>query len=263
MAARLRAALDIVVTLALLATCVVVIMTHWSRLWPTVHDPWTPNATISNEGAALKGDGDAPVVIVEWSDYQCPYCARVQRDVLMALEDQFIKTGKVQLAFRHKPLEKVHPFARQAAVAAVCAGEQGRFWEMHKALFQDDKDLTEAGIRSRAEVVGLDTGSFVACLGSSQAAARVREDARIASGLGLSGTPAFAVGRRQADGRVKVTTVFEGAKPLGAFVAAIAKAEARSGGRLAYMSRVAVAVGVAGGVALWLRKRRVAQLETS
>src|SRR5262249_22720056 len=106
---------------------------------------------------AVRGRADAPITIVEFGDFQCPYCQQEEatlRSVMTKFE------GKVRLVFRHLPLTKVHPNAMIAAQAAVCADRQGRFWEMHDALYADQNALSADSLRETAGKLGLDTKIF-------------------------------------------------------------------------------------------------------
>ena len=251
-----RSVLDIATNAVILITCVILVAANWSRLWPPTSMAALPKAPVSLDGATFKGDPESPIVVVEWSDYQCPYCAQAEKQTLAAIDARFIQTGKVQLAVRHHPLTAIHPQAQKAAEAALCAGRQGRFWEMHTVLFQNSKNLTGAELTNRAAGVGLDLRRFAACLERGEMTKQVEQDVAAARTLGLSGTPVFLIGRRQADGRVEVTTLLSGARPLEAFVQAIESAEsARSGTRIfVWLSGVSALIAVAAGVRL--RKRQ-------
>lgn len=145
------------------------------------HDVATPGTP--------RGKPDAPVTIVEFSDFQCPFCLRatsVMQELLARYPEQ------LRIYYRHLPLPN-HPRARDAAIAAVCAERQGRFWEYHDQLFADPGAMSEADLRTRAEALELDLAAFDACRASEQAAARVDADMAAADALGVSGTPVFFV----------------------------------------------------------------------
>jgi protein-disulfide isomerase len=175
-----------------------------------------PREPLSLEGAAIKGSKDAKVAIIEYSDFQCPYCATFARDTFPELDKRYVETGKVVFAFRHLPLETIHPRAVKAAESAECAGRKGRFWEMHDRLFLNPKELGDVSLRSRATAIGLDLKDFDDCL-DGQTAAKVRSDASGAKALAVSGTPTFFVGSVQSDGRVKVLERFSGAQTVASF----------------------------------------------
>lgn len=219
---KLRLAMDVVATMAAVVGCGLVLYFNWSKLAPRSIP--VPAAPVSLKGAAFRGNADAPVVVVEFSDYFCPFCAKAENEVLPAIQRNYIEQGKVSLAFRHHPLEQLHPGATAAAVAAVCAGTSGRFWEMHASLFGDHKDVSPASLTHRAGALSIDADEFGRCLTSADARGRVDTDVRQAEALGLGGTPVFLIGRRQPDGAVRVVSVIDGARPVGDFQAAIEKA---------------------------------------
>lgn len=239
---------------AILVACGVVVAVNWSKFWPPP-GPEVPKQPVSLEGATLMGDPAAPIVLIEWSDYQCPYCARAQEQVLPAIEAAYIKTGRVQLAFRHNPLESIHPHAAKAAEAALCARRQGRFWEMNTELFRASKTLGDAALTRHATAVGLDVSAFSACLQGRVTSKQVAEDAKQATELGLTGTPAFLIGRRQVDGRVRITAVLLGSRAFEVFVEAIEDADksTRTWEPAPWVSVLGVTLAVA--VAVWTRRR--------
>lgn len=249
-----RSWLDLVVTLAILATCAVLVVANWSKLWPPGQVPrMTP---LSVEGATLKGNSTASVVIIEWSDYQCPYCALAEREVMAAIDGRYIRPGRVQLAFRHHPLTTIHPQAMKASEAALCAGEQRRFWEMHAALFQEASRLADSDLLSRARAIGLEVSRFESCLTSGATSTRVQEDVKQARLLGLTATPAFLIGRRQNDGRINVTTVLRGVRPLDEFVEAIEGAAADQAD--GWYRLTLITAGILAVVSPWVWRKRVA-----
>ena len=165
--------------------------------------------------APTLGRADAPVTIVEFSDYQCPFCQRFFATTLPALKKDYIETGKVRYVFRDFPLE-IHPQARKAAEAAHCAGEQGKYWEMHDVLFQNQRALAPPQLADHARVVGLDGATFDACLSSGRHAARVDRGLADGAAAGVQGTPGFVVGKTTS-GDVVEGTPIRGAQPLETF----------------------------------------------
>jgi protein-disulfide isomerase len=156
-----------------------------------------------------------------WTDYQCPYCGRVERESLASLDLQYVQTGKVQVALRHHPLSELHSHAKKAAEAALCSGLQGRFWEMHQAIFLDQAHLEEPSLVERARKIGLSIPQFSNCLATGTTAGVVQADTDAAQALRLTSTPSFLIGARQADGRVKATVRLTGARPFDEFRKAI------------------------------------------
>jgi protein-disulfide isomerase len=128
----------------------------------------------------------------------------------------------VLLAFRHLPLTQIHPFAMKASEAAECAERQGKFWEMHDRLFQDQKRLEESSLVERARQIGLNAAQFTACL-AGEAASEVQKDAAGANALAVTGTPTFFLGSVESDGRVRVLERFSGAVPVAQFESALDK----------------------------------------
>jgi protein-disulfide isomerase len=221
---RLKSALEVVTSLAVLAAAAVLIVsrlaedkaTRKPRVIPL------PAATLSLEGASSKGASTAPVVLVEFTDFECPYCGRFARDLFPALVREYVDTGKVQVAVRHLPLQ-MHPLALGAGAAAECARRQGRFWEMHDELFREGVTRDESTLKTLAQTLGLDLSEFNRCM-SGEGKAAASADAQLAETLGVTGTPSFFVGRRLADGRVRVVTTLSGAAPILEFRTALDRA---------------------------------------
>jgi protein-disulfide isomerase len=180
-----------------------------------------PKEPISIANEPSKGDGKAKVAVIEFSDYQCPFCARYSKGAYAQIEDDYIETGKVRYVFRDLPLP-FHKQAFKAAEAAHCAGEQGKFWEMHDFLFQNQAALAPEQLPGHAKSLGLDETKFQKCLDSGKFAADIKKDVADAGTVGISGTPTFLIGVVQpGDGRVKVVKKLVGAKPYEEFKAAI------------------------------------------
>jgi protein-disulfide isomerase len=154
-----------------------------------------------------KGPENAPVTIVEFSDYQCPFCARVGPTVTKLLEDY---PGKIRLVFRDYPLPS-HEDAPKAAEAAHCAGDQGKYWEMHGQLFANQAKLELEDLKAHARQIGLDGAKFDQCLDSGVKAPLVAENFKAGNEAGVSGTPAFFINGR----------LLSGAQPYSAFKQAV------------------------------------------
>jgi len=142
--------------------------------------------------APVRGNAKAPVTILEFSDFQCPFCARARPTVARVRETY---GDKVRWAFRHFPLN-FHPYAEKAGEAAACAGDQGRFWEMHDQLWAHNTKLDVADLKGYAGALNLDAAAFAQCLDSGRHAGLVSRDMDAGSGYGVSGTPAFFVNGR-------------------------------------------------------------------
>jgi protein-disulfide isomerase len=143
---------------------------------------------------AARGRPDAPVTIVEFTDYQCPFCKRFEAETWPQLKRNYVDTGKVRFIVRDLPLE-FHDSALPAAEAAHCAGEQGKFWPMHDALIAKGSDLSAGGLQTQAGRLALDLPRFQACVAQHRYAKDILRNAALANSLGLEGTPAFVIGR--------------------------------------------------------------------
>jgi protein-disulfide isomerase len=165
---------------------------------------------------AALGDVDAPVVMVNYSEFQCPFCGKFARDTKPALRE-YVDDGTLRIEWRNFPY--LGPESKLAAKAAYAAGEQGRFWEFHDALFADQQPpnsgrLTEGFLVAKAEEVGLDTGRFRDDMSSTKAADAVEKDFREGQSIGVTGTPAFLVNGQP----------IMGAQPTEVFVDAVEQA---------------------------------------
>jgi protein-disulfide isomerase len=145
-------------------------------------------------GELALGRAAAPLTMVEFTDYQCPYCRRFQAEVWPKLKREYIDTGKLRYIARDLPLQ-FHSSAAPAAEAAHCAGEQGKFWEMHAALLGGAADLGSGGIERRARAVGLDMTRFGECVARSKYSAVIVAHVQEADAAGIDGTPGFIIGR--------------------------------------------------------------------
>ncbi|GAB4372966.1 MAG: thioredoxin domain-containing protein [Acidobacteriota bacterium] len=155
-----------------------------------------PRVEVAVDGNPVIGPADAPVTIVEFTDYECPYCARAHETIRRVLETY---GDKVRLVVRDYPLS-FHQHAQKAAEAAGCADEQGQFRAMYDKLFASQRALDVDSLKRYAQELGLDTEAFNQCLDSGQRADEVRADFEAGSRLGVSGTPAFFVNGRMLSG---------------------------------------------------------------
>ncbi len=171
------------------------------------------SVTLDLSNRPFRGDKNAPVTIVEITDYQCPFCARHVRDTMPQIVKDYIDTGKVKYYVLDLPLESIHPNAFKAAAAVRCANEQGKYWEMHDLLFANQKTLAQWD--AHAATVGLDAAQFSGCLSSGKFDADVRKDMAQAQAAGVSGTPGFYLGTSDAKGaKVKTLKFINGAQPF-------------------------------------------------
>lgn len=171
-----------------------------------VRAPTRPEAAAQDFN--VLGRPDAPVTIIEFTDLQCPYCAHFATQTFPRIRSSYIATGKVRYTSRDLPLD-MHEYAVPAAVAARCAGEQGRFWEYREALFAMQDRLGSAPYQDLARRLGLDTDRFARCREDGRQESKVRADLALAESFGIASTPTFAIGRL-------VDGVFEGETLRGA-----------------------------------------------
>jgi predicted DsbA family dithiol-disulfide isomerase len=147
-----------------------------------------PRVQVAATGPS-RGPENAPVTIVEFSDFECPFCSRAEESVTQVMEKY---AGKVRLVFRHYPLP-FHSNAQKAAEASACANDQGKFWDMHRQLFANQKALTVEQLKGHAATVGLDKAKFDECLDSGKHADLVKKDMAEGQEAGVTGTPAFFI----------------------------------------------------------------------
>jgi protein-disulfide isomerase len=161
-------------------------------------DPIT-KAKISIEGAYSIGSKDAPLTLVEFTDFQCPFCQRFHLSTFPELKKNYIDTGKLRFVSRDLPLD-FHPNAMQAANAGRCAGEQGRFWEMRDGMNSNPGKLDINSLLSYAQELQLDGMAFRGCVESQRYKDAILKDILLAQKIGVNGTPSFVLGRSAPDG---------------------------------------------------------------
>jgi protein-disulfide isomerase len=148
---------------------------------------------------SIKGDPNAPVTIVEFSDYECPFCERFYSGAYQQIKTEYIDTGKVKFVYRDFPLS-FHQNAGKAAEAAECAGEQGMYFEMHDKLFEDGVSGGVSDFKNYAGEIGLNQGDFDTCLDSGSMAKEVQNDFLAGQKAGVKGTPAFFINGEMVSG---------------------------------------------------------------
>lgn len=156
------------------------------------------------------GKDDAPLTLVEFADYQCPYCRKFHLDTLPELRKNYIDTGKLRFVAMDLPLDR-HRNATRAAVSALCAGEQHKFWEMRDALIVHASNLAEDAIVGYAQQLDLDTSQLKTCVSSPRYLPKIYRDVAQAETVGLFGTPSFVLGKTTKSEIVGVA--IEGAPP--------------------------------------------------
>ena len=178
-------------------------------------------ASIDLSGGPFKGSTTSPVVLVEYSDYECPYCIRHFTQVMPQIEAAYIQTNRIRYAFRDFPIDQLHPESIRAHVAAHCAAEQGKFWNLHPRLFSKAGSHTPAELQSVAQQAGLNMSAFSACVAADKYSAAIRQSTAFAISMGAEGTPFFLVGLIDGNNQMKPLTKLPGAYPFEQFQQAI------------------------------------------
>jgi protein-disulfide isomerase len=163
-----------------------------------------------------KGAEDAPITIIEFSDFQCPFCSRHARDVMPTLITEYVDSGKLKYVMRESPIASIHPQATAASIAALCANNQGKYWDMHDKLFENQRELNPENMKAYAADIGLDTAQFDECLDSKKYEGWVNADLESSRELGVRCTPGFVLGYTDPDDPDKalMTKYIKGAQPL-------------------------------------------------
>jgi protein-disulfide isomerase len=182
--------------------------------------PPAPPSALTMQKEAYRGDSGAAVAIVEYADFECPYCGQYEHEVYPQLFKDYIQTGKVKYFFRDLPLP-MHPHAMGAARAARCAGEHGKFWEMHDSLFAKQNAIRDVDMPGRAQELGLDTAKFSECLSSDRYTGEINKSAAEAQKMGIGGTPTFFIGKIDSNGEVTNLKTIIGAHPYDVFKSVI------------------------------------------
>ena len=170
---------------------------------------------VSIDDDPIKGDKDAPVTIIEFSDYECPFCRRNYEQVYKKIDEEYVSNGKVRVVFRDFPLG-FHKLAIPAAVAANCAGEQGKYWEVHDFLFENPDKLDKTAVLNASDEIGLDKSKFEACINDKSKEAEITKDFQDGQKYGVRGTPSFFIGKTTESGEMKGVFV-RGAQPYSVF----------------------------------------------
>ncbi|KKU81529.1 MAG: hypothetical protein A2632_02190 [Candidatus Pacebacteria bacterium RIFCSPHIGHO2_01_FULL_46_16] len=193
----------------------------------TVAQPQPPQqpttGTTSVDDDPVLGDKNAPITIVEFSDYECPFCKRHFDDTQAQLVEKYVKTGKVKIVFRDYPLPFHEPMASKEAVAANCAKQQGgdeQYYAFHDEIFKrttsNGNGLDDAKLQAIAADLGLNSSKFTTCLSDQAMADEVKKDTADSSAAGISGTPSFIIGKSTKDGVVS-GDLLVGAQPFASF----------------------------------------------
>ena len=175
------------------------------------------DVTLGN--SPFKGDAGATVTLIEFSDYQCPFCSRHYREVMPTLVADYVDSGQLKYIMRENPILSIHSRAMGASQAALCANDQGKYWEMHNLMFDNQKQLEIANLKAHAVTLGLDTTAFDSCLDDKKYEKQVNDDLAAGRGFGVRGTPAFVLGITDPDdsNKVHVSQFINGAQSLDNF----------------------------------------------
>ncbi|MBS3118387.1 thioredoxin domain-containing protein [Candidatus Woesearchaeota archaeon] len=158
----------------------------------TTPAPEATKISVDLAGEPVKGKADAPVTIVEFSDFQCPFCQKGW-EVMKEVEKDYVAKNKVKLVFKNFPLDNIHPMAQASAQAGECAHEQDKFWEYHDKLFANQQSLSNDNLKKWAKEVGLDENKFNSCFESKKYESEVAKDQQEGLKAGVQGTPAFLI----------------------------------------------------------------------
>ena len=193
----------------------------WGQARQTTQEQFGPQIirNISLDDDPMKGNPDAPITIIEFSDFQCPFCAKFHETTLPQLEKNYISTGKVNFVYRDFPIQSIHPNAIPAALASECADDQGKFWEIHDMIFKNQKSWQGLSIEQSvnlfteyASEIGLNADEFDSCMSSVKHLEEIRNDLNDGREYGVTGTPGFFVGNEEIG-----FTKLIGAQPFSSF----------------------------------------------
>ena len=220
---RVELAKNILVLSALTGLLGLSLLMIW-RLWP--ENPVSAAAVslegkVHNVGGAPSiGQRESPVALVEFTDFQCHFCNKFASEVLPELRRRYVESGQLLFVFRQFPITDLHPAAAEAGAAAICANEQGRFWQMHDSLFQQPRANGDWAFSERVRAIGLNADAFATCMKGVGPIA-VRADLRVGDSIGIAGTPKFLVGRLSTDGSMTSIRRITGARSINTFTDAI------------------------------------------
>jgi protein-disulfide isomerase len=176
-----------------------------------------PSRPVSIAEASYKGDPKAPIVVIEYSDFQCPFCRKYTRETYPRLEQEYVKTGRVRYVFRHLPLDALHPEASLLALGGLCAARQDRFWPLHDRLFSGRTRASAEALNTEVRMLGLDMTAFTSCLTDPTTIKRLAVDKSQAAVFGLTSTPTFFIGVNLGNDRVSIKHHVSGAQPFTVF----------------------------------------------
>lgn len=217
---RLKGLLDLVSTVAVIVAAGAVVWTFLIKgnVHPSAPEPRPQVEQVSGLRLDAKQVrnvlGNGPVAIVEFSDFQCPFCAKHAQVTLPEVKRTLVDSGVARYVALNFPLEAIHPLATLASEAAECAGRQGRYWEMHARLFAPGSALTRADVERHALAIGVDLPVWTQCVDAHETLEQIRVDQAEGQRLGVSGTPSFFVGTVRPDGGIDLVRRVNGAASM-------------------------------------------------
>lgn len=222
----MKRVLDPLASIAFIAVCAVFL---WKNLSPSASAERAPRPPVPIPTQALvldnlqlKGNRHAPIGIVEFSDFECPFCRQLEQETMSQVDKEFVQSGQVLVAYSQMPLP-IHASAFQAAEASECAGEQGKFWELHDFIFETPDHLKADALMARSDVLGLDATRFRDCVSSHKTKAGIDASMQLARALHVASTPTLMIGSVLSDGHIKVAQVAAGFQTIDNLRAVIRK----------------------------------------
>lgn len=207
-----RTILDVLASVAMIGIGVFFLTGAWSRNRSDPPDISVPREPVSLDGSFRDGNPDAKHAVMVFTDFQCPFCARLGKQVVPELRAEYVLSDRLQLSIRHLPLA-IHRNARRAAAAALCSVRWGQFWPMHDKLFATPERLSEDDLVAHARDLGISGDDFRSCMLAAETERAVLADLRLAEGLGIRSTPTLLIGQVEA-GQLRVLRVISGAMPF-------------------------------------------------
>lgn len=187
--------------------------------------PPLDHAFVGTAGSPSLGKSDAKATIVEFTDFQCPFCGAYARETFKQVVHEYVDTGKLRYVIKQFPIEQLHPFARGAAEASLCANDQGKFWELHERLFANQAKLAPGDMPAHGAAVAVEPVAFQECIVNGTHAAQTAGDLKDGHALQVKGTPTFFIGYIDPTdpSRIRAVRLITGNAPYGEFQRAIAE----------------------------------------
>lgn len=225
---KIQRGLDVTASICMIVVSVVIITGGWARV-PSVSvgSAGPPMEKITSDTLvdlsdikASVGSDDARFVMVEFTDFQCPFCRKYSREIYPLLKHEFIDSGKIRYIVQNFPLTSIHPLAMFAAKTGQCAAKQGKYWEMHDWMFGNPEKLGEADLLTHAVSIGLNESLLHKCL--TEDAEKALDSARtLARTFNIQGTPTFVFAEAQSDGKLRPVAVLKNSQQYANFQAAL------------------------------------------